>query len=53
MRNALISLPPIQEQHRIITKIDRLMALCDRLEQQIDAATEKQTTILNAVMTQM
>jgi hypothetical protein len=27
--------------HRIVPKIDRLMALCDRLEQQIDAATER------------
>jgi hypothetical protein len=29
------------------------MALCDRLEQQIDAATEKQTALLNAIVTQV
>jgi type I restriction enzyme, S subunit len=28
----LIALPPIAEQHRIVAKVDELMALCDRLE---------------------
>ncbi|OQW39841.1 MAG: hypothetical protein A4S08_06395 [Proteobacteria bacterium SG_bin4] len=46
----LLALPPLPEQHRIVAKIDQLMALCDRLEQQIDAATGKQTELLNAVM---
>lgn len=27
-----ISLPPLSEQHRIVAKVDELMALCDRLE---------------------
>jgi type I restriction enzyme, S subunit len=43
-------LPPLPEQHRIISRIDQIMALCDTLEQQIDAATSKQTETLNAVM---
>ena len=46
-------LPPLQEQHRIVAKIDSLMSLCDTLEQQIDAAARQQTTLLDAVMAQV
>lgn len=47
-----IPIPPLSEQHHIVAKIDSLMALCDTLEQQIDATTRKQTALLDAVMTQ-
>ncbi|MCW5597946.1 MAG: restriction endonuclease subunit S [Nitrosomonas sp.] len=46
-------IPPLPEQHRIVARIDQLMALCDTLDQQIDAATDKQTEILNALMAQV
>jgi type I restriction enzyme, S subunit len=35
LREYLIPLPPALEQHRIVTKIERLMKLCDELEQSI------------------
>jgi type I restriction enzyme S subunit len=50
MNNLPIPIPPLAEQHRIIAKIDQLMAVCDNLEKQIDAANSKQTNLLNAVM---
>lgn len=48
-----IPVPSLQGQHRIVVKIDQLMALCDTLEEQIDAATSKRTELLNAMMAQV
>ncbi|MCX5511669.1 restriction endonuclease subunit S, partial [Pseudomonas sp. BJa3] len=42
-----VPLPPLAEQHRIVARIEQLMALCDSLEQQINATTEKQTELLS------
>lgn len=48
-----IPCPPLDEQQRIVAKIDQLMALCDRLEAAIAAAQTKQTDLLNALMAQV
>jgi len=48
-----VPLPPAIEQRRIVAKIDQLMARCDELEKQIDAAAGRQTALLNAVMAQV
>ena len=48
--NHLMPLPSLHEQHRIVARIDQLMALCDTLDYQIEAATAKRTELLNALM---
>lgn len=53
IKETLVPLPPLSEQHRIVAKIDQLMALCDTLDQHIVAATKKQTELLNALMAQI
>jgi type I restriction enzyme S subunit len=49
----IIPLPPLAEQHRIVAKVDELMALCDQLEQQTEASLGAHQmlveTLLNAL----
>lgn len=49
----LIPLPPLCEQQRIVARINELMAMCDELDRQITAASDKQASLLNAVMAQV
>jgi|JI10StandDraft_1071094.scaffolds.fasta_scaffold158057_2 type I restriction enzyme S subunit len=53
LRTLPIPLPPLQEQNHIVAKIDRLMALCDTIEQRITATTGKEAELLDAVMAQV
>jgi type I restriction enzyme S subunit len=50
LRQWLIPLPPGKEQQRIVEKVDQLMTLCDKLEQNLTIAAEKQTDLLNSLM---
>jgi type I restriction enzyme S subunit len=45
-----IPLPPLAEQHRIVAKVDELMALCDQLEQQLSQADQQRRRLLEAVL---
>ncbi|MCR9187662.1 MAG: restriction endonuclease subunit S [Alteromonadaceae bacterium] len=44
------SLPPLAEQHRIVQKVDELMALCDRLEQQTSDQLEAHETLVDTLL---
>jgi type I restriction enzyme S subunit len=45
-----VPLPPLAEQHRIVAKVDELMALCDQLEQQLSQADQQRRRLLEAVL---
>ena len=45
-----IPLPPLAEQHRIVAKVEELMALCDQLEQQLSQADQQRGRLLEAVL---
>jgi len=45
-----IALPPLAEQHRIVAKVDALMALCDRLETALTNASTTRAHLLEAVL---
>lgn len=42
--------PPLAEQHRIVTKVNELMCLCDQLEEQLHSATAINEQLLEAVL---
>ena len=45
-----LPLPPLAEQHRIVAKVDELMALCDQLEQETDASLGTHQTLVETVL---
>jgi type I restriction enzyme S subunit len=46
----LVPLPPLSEQHRIVAKVDALMALCDRLEAALTTTDTTRTRLLEALL---
>ena len=44
------ALPPLAEQHRIVTKVDELMALCDQLEAQHSNAAEAHEKLVSHLL---
>ena len=46
----LVALPPLAEQHRIVAKVDELMALCDQLEQQTEQSLTAHQTLVEVLL---
>ena len=46
----VIPTPPLTEQHRIVAKVDELMALCEGLKQQLNEAQATQMRLTDAVV---
>ena len=50
LRAVPVPLPPLAEQHRIVAKVDALMALCDRLEASLTATAATRRRLLDALL---
>jgi type I restriction enzyme S subunit len=50
LRNFLIPIPPLAEQHRIVAKADQLMALCDQLEASLTEGSTTRRRLLDAFL---
>ncbi|MBX9637475.1 restriction endonuclease subunit S [Nitrosomonas sp.] len=48
----VFSLPPLAEQHRIVTKVNELMTLCDQLKSRITQASQLQKKLADGVVEQ-
>jgi type I restriction enzyme S subunit len=46
----VVGLPPFAEQHRIVAKVDELMALCDRLEASLATGEDTRRRLLDALL---
>jgi type I restriction enzyme S subunit len=46
----VVGLPPLAEQHRIVAKVDALMALCDQLEASLTTTATTRSKLLNALL---
>jgi type I restriction enzyme S subunit len=52
MKNMIVAIPPIEEQIRIVAKVDELMALCDALIHRINTAQNFRLVIADAMAEQ-
>jgi restriction endonuclease S subunit len=52
LRGCLVAIPPIEEQHRIVAKVEELMALCDALKTRLNEAQTTQIHLSDAIVEQ-
>ena len=50
MEKLVLPIPPLAEQHRIVAKLDELMALCDQLKVRLEEAGEQQRRLADGVV---
>ncbi|MEI8599922.1 restriction endonuclease subunit S [Shewanella sp. PP-Sp27a-2] len=50
--NLVTIIPPLEEQHRIVAKVDELMALCDQLKARLADAQTTQLHLTDAIVEQ-
>ncbi|MFC4254555.1 restriction endonuclease subunit S [Altererythrobacter xixiisoli] len=50
VKRYLVPLPPLAEQHRIVVKVDELMAVCDGLEASLATGEQTRSRLLEAVL---
>ncbi len=52
IKETLMPLPPLAEQHRIVAKVDELMALCDQLKAQLAEARQQHAQLATVLVEQ-
>ncbi len=50
LRGCSLPLPPIEEQHRIVARVDELMTVCDQLEAAIVLCDSNRTRLFDALL---
>lgn len=50
LKSTVAPLPPLAEQHRIVAKVDELMAICDQLEKQQEASIGAHETLVQTLL---
>ncbi len=50
MNNIPVAIPPLAEQHRIVAKVDELMAVCDRLEASLTTGDNVRYRLFDALL---